>query len=142
MVGGALNEMTKLALQRPRPALYGIDPGSALLNDPDSYLSFYSLAGAEIFTAAVAGSVTFALRHPRSPWRWVYLAGALTGATAFGATRFAFGRHFPTDVLAAAAIGSLVGLVIPYLHVRPLHVGLGAQVAPGSAVLTVNFALY
>jgi membrane-associated phospholipid phosphatase len=138
VVGGALQEITKLALQRPRPAAYGIDPNDPRLADPDLYLSFYSLSTAEIFTAATAGAVTHALRHPRSPWRWVYLGAAETLATAFGVTRFVTGKHFPTDVIAAAAVGGLVGLVVPVLHTRLPAVTLGAAVMPGTAMLTAT----
>jgi membrane-associated phospholipid phosphatase len=141
VVGGAINEVTKLIFQRPRPQGYGIDPGDGRLGDPDTYLSFYSLAAAEVFTAAVAGSVTFALRHPTSPWRWVYLGASTTLAAGFGLTRVLIGRHFPTDVLAAAAIGSLVGVLVPWVHRRPIPLTLGASVVPGAGVVTASMPL-
>src|SRR5262249_16211610 len=64
IVGGALNEVIKYAFQRPRPFAYGIDPWDPRLSDANTYLSFYSLAGAEAFTALTAGAMTYALRHP------------------------------------------------------------------------------
>ena len=138
VVGGAINEFTKIAFQRPRPSLYGVDPADPRLDDPNSYLSFYSTSAAEIFTAAVAGSVTYALRHPHGVGRWIYLATATLLASGFGLTRVLGGKHFPTDVLAAAGVGSLLGLGIPLLHARGVPVTLGAAAAPGAAMLTAT----
>ena len=138
VIGGAINEMTKILVQRPRPGAYGIDPASVHLTEADLYLSFYSLSGAEVFTAAMAGAVTYALRHPHSPWRWVYLGGAMTVASGFGLSRVLVGRHFPTDVLVAAAVGSAIGVIVPWLHQRPMPISIGAAAAPGMAVLTAT----
>ncbi len=138
VVGGALNEIVKLTFQRPRPGLYGVDPGAASLQDPESYLSFYSLSAAEVFTALAAGTMTFALRHPHSPWRWVYLGAAGLLASGFGVSRFLLGKHFPSDVLTAAAVGTLVGVGIPLLHTRSVPLTLGAAAGPGGAMLTAT----
>jgi membrane-associated phospholipid phosphatase len=138
VVGGALNAMVKIAVQRPRPSAYGLDPASPRLDDPNTYLSFYSLSAAELFTAAAVGATTYALRHPHGAARWVYLGVAGTLATGFGISRVVLGKHFPTDVIAAAALGSLVGLVVPMLHERPLPLSLGAMVGPGAVSVTAT----
>lgn len=138
MIGGAINEFAKIAFQRPRPSLYGVDPGDARLDDPNSYMSFYSTSAAEIFTALVAGSVTYALRHPRGAGRWIYLASATLLASGFGLSRVLTGKHFTTDVLAAAGMGSLIGVGIPLLHTRDVPVTLGAAAAPGAAMITAT----
>jgi membrane-associated phospholipid phosphatase len=39
-------------------------------------------------------------------------------AAAVGGLRIAAGKHFPTDILAGAAVGSLVGYLVPRLHLR------------------------
>jgi membrane-associated phospholipid phosphatase len=40
----------------------------------------------------------------------------LAAAGTVGYLRFAAGRHYPTDILAGALIGSLVGWLVPQLH--------------------------
>jgi membrane-associated phospholipid phosphatase len=138
LLGGAINGMAKLLYQRPRPSAYGADPDDPRFADPNTYLSFYSLSASELFTAAVVGSTTYALRHPHGAMRWVYLATSETLAVGFGISRVLTGKHFPTDVFAAAAVGSLIGVVVPLLHERPLPVMLGGTVTQGAAVITAT----
>jgi membrane-associated phospholipid phosphatase len=141
IVGGAFAETAKLAFQRPRPQAYGIDPGDPRLGDPDTYMSFYSVAAAEVFTGAIAGAMTYAIRHPHGPGRWLYLAAAELAATGFGLSRVLFGRHFPTDVIAAAAMGTLIGVMVPWLHRRETPVVFGAAVTPGIALVTATLRM-
>jgi membrane-associated phospholipid phosphatase len=64
----------------------------------------------------VFAAVVFQQRYPDSPWVvpiWVF---GLATATTTAITRVTSGRHFPTDVLVGAAVGSLTGWLIPRLH--------------------------
>jgi hypothetical protein len=85
---------------------------------PQSASSFFSNHTATAFTAAVFSGYTFQLRHPESrlvPWVW---GTSLTMATGVGALRILAGKHFPSDVVAGAAVGALCGYVVPRLHLR------------------------
>lgn len=67
---------------------------------------------------ATAYSYLFMRRHPGSRLIvpvWL-IAEALATTTA--ALRVAADKHFITDVLTGAAVGSALGLLIPYLHQR------------------------
>jgi undecaprenyl-diphosphatase len=65
-------------------------------------------------TAAFAIAVALLLRSRR--WGLV----ALAAATILAATRVAMGIHYPTDVLAGAAVGSLAALTLHEPRVRAL----------------------
>jgi membrane-associated phospholipid phosphatase len=130
LVNGALNELTKIAVARPRPLLYGKAGDDALLREPDNYLSFYSAHTSGAFAVGLAYAQTYAYRHPESPWRALVYAGAIAAGSCIGAARVASGRHFITDVLAGAAVGSAIGLIVPWLHLHASPVQLAVQLAP------------
>ena len=114
---GALGEFTRGLTQRPRPFVYA-DPAAAGPNVAH-YISFYS--GHTSFTAA-ASFALFLFFLGRGAPQW--LAGLsfvafelLTFST--GIFRILAGRHFVTDVLAAAVAGSAIAFMIAWLHRDP-----------------------
>jgi membrane-associated phospholipid phosphatase len=114
LVSNALANVTKLAVQRPRPELYATrDP--ALLKSTDGYLSFYSGHTTITFAALSATSMILNLRHGTTVWPWV--ATLLIGSSV-AAERVLAGKHFVSDVTVGAIAGTAEGIVIPYLHVR------------------------
>ena len=103
---------------RVRPYAYNDDPdiGMDLRTGNSAVRSFPSGHTADAFAAAVFTSTVYGRMHPDGDGRtWVW-AGSLTVATAVGVLRYAAGRHFPTDIIAGAAVGSLVGWAVPELH--------------------------
>jgi len=106
--------LLKENITRFRPWYYD---GRTLGSNPrsDSFPSGHSCAA---FLSATFFSTTFLLEHPDSRWRWPVIAGSHTLAAGVGAMRILSGMHFFTDVIAGAAIGSLYGWLIPYLHFR------------------------
>jgi membrane-associated phospholipid phosphatase len=93
----ALNYAVKLTVRRHRPELDGLPP----LTPTVSRLSFPSAHATTSFAAAHAyGGVI-----PRAPLYAV--------AATFAASRPYLGVHYPTDVLAGAALGTLVASVWP-----------------------------
>ena len=53
---------------------------------------------------------------PDSPWRYVVWPFALGCATGTAYLRYAGHWHFPSDIIAGAATGSLIGWFIPCIH--------------------------
>lgn len=103
----------KVALGRERPVLYTADAPAAA-DDPDSQRSLPSGHTAAAFGAAVSYLVVSGRQQlPHRTRNAVLLFG---GAATVGALRVAAGRHFPTDVLAGAGIGALIGWLIPTVH--------------------------
>ena len=62
--------------------------------------------------------------HPDDPFRWVVLAGTFGAAGLVGYIRVESGQHFPTDVIAGAAIGTAIGWAIPALHREARYRGI------------------
>jgi membrane-associated phospholipid phosphatase len=133
-VNGALNQLVKLTVRRPRPTVYDVPASAPEINQSGSYVSFYSGHTSTAFAVGMTYATTFALRHPDSRSRGqVFGVAALTAGTV-GVMRVLAGQHFPSDVLAGALVGSALGLVIPRLH-RARSVTLAP--ATGGAALSV-----
>ncbi len=94
----ALNYAIKLAVRRPRPVLDGLPP----LGGAPSSLSFPSAHALSSFAVATA---MFRV-DPAT-------AGALVVALALSLGRPYLGMHYPSDVIAGALLGILLGLVVP-----------------------------
>jgi len=115
-LAGSLGQVVKFAAGRQRPFVhYGNYPEANRAPDPDDNLSFWSGHSSLTFSLAVGAGTVASLRGDRSaPW---ILAAGLTAATATAWLRIAGDKHYLTDVLTGAAIGSLAGWAIPYyLH--------------------------
>jgi decaprenylphosphoryl-5-phosphoribose phosphatase len=93
-----LNYVVKLVVKRPRPELAGLPP----LGGAPSSLSFPSAHATSSFAVATAMTRV-------EPWG--ALAFLLALALALG--RPYLGMHYPSDVVAGALIGVLLGLVVP-----------------------------
>lgn len=92
----ALNTAVKLAVRRRRPRLPGLPP---LIGTPTA-LSFPSAHASTSFAGARAYAP---LAGPRGAAALYALAGALA------ASRLYLGVHYPSDLAAGAALGTLVG---------------------------------
>ena len=93
-----LNYCIKLAVRRPRPVLEGLPP----LGGAPSSLSFPSAHALSSFAVATA----MVRVDPAT-------AGALVVALALSLGRPYLGMHYPSDVLAGAFLGVLLGLIVP-----------------------------
>lgn len=93
-----LNYGLKLVVRRPRPVLEGLPP----LGGAPSSLSFPSAHAFSSFAVAVA-----MLRVDPAT------AGALVVALALSLGRPYLGMHYPSDVLAGALLGVILGLIVP-----------------------------
>ncbi len=110
-VNNALVTIAKYEIQRPLPRTYDGDPN--LVQSPGGYRSFYSGHTSLTFAALSAAAMTRSLRHEGEWWPWV-LTGVVGTSVAY--ERVEAGRHFYTDVLVGAAIGTTLGILIPKWH--------------------------
>lgn len=102
----------------PTPLTYGSSAPEGEKMAGTSVSSFFSGHTTAAFTAAVFTGYTYQLKHkgsPLVPWVW---GGSLAAAGTVGAMRVMAGKHFPSDVLVGAAVGSLAGWLVPRLHLR------------------------
>ena len=129
----------KTTFRRPRPFTYNPDPriDDALRRSGHAVRSFPSGHAANAFAAAVFAGEVYARLHPDDPARHWVRSGGLVVATATAYLRVRAGRHFPSDVVAGAVIGSLIGWAVPRLHEVDRAADGAAGAGPG---LVVGFA--
>jgi membrane-associated phospholipid phosphatase len=116
LVNGAVTELFRVTVQRPRPFVYE-SPLDMGLN-PAHYTSFVS--GHSSFTACAATFTYFQLSG-RLKTRGGRLALGLACAllpVSTGVFRVLAGRHFPTDIIGGIAVGFAAGLAVHLAHKR------------------------
>ena len=111
--GILLTQGVKYAVARLRPDAWA----RGTIRSPDDYLSFWSGHTSFVFTTAAAATQIARLRG-RTGWKWLGLA-TFGAAALTGYLRVAADRHWATDVIASAVVGTTTGLVVPLLAYQP-----------------------
>jgi len=109
----ASTEWLKVLVRRKRPVLYTTDAITAA-SDPENQQSLPSLHASLAFGAAMSYLVIARRQH--LPHRTRNTILLYVGAVGVAALRVAAGKHFPTDVLTGAALGTGIGWVVPTIH--------------------------
>ncbi len=125
----AVNQTVKFLAGRARPYTIGAPPEllESGRDPPDNNLSFFSGHTTLAFALTSSAATIASLRGYRHAW--VLWAVGLPLATATGILRLAADKHWASDVLVGAAVGTVFGVLMPTL----LHGRVGpieAQVAP------------
>ena len=128
----ALNQAVKFLVARERPFVHWLGPSEKALTaaPSDNNLSFYS-GHTDVSFALVASAWTVARMRGYS-WANVMLAVGLPLAAGVGYLRMAAGKHYLSDVLVGAVLGSAVGVLVPAVH------RWGRFLAPRGATATVS----
>ncbi len=131
-VAGLLTTTTKIAVGRARPAANLGTDYFAPFRSPTRDNSFPSGHTSQAFALAAVIAA-----HTRQPVLRFTVYGA---ATAVGIARVAADRHFASDVVGGAILGTLVGrAVVHRFAIGASHVGVAPIVAPGRAGLSLNW---
>lgn len=119
---GAVTEIWRRGIQRPRPFLYepGVYPDER--GKTEATFSFYSGHVSSVFALMTGVAYTWTLRHSKSRWKPLVWASVMLVSALSPIARVASGDHFPTDVLVGAVVGTAFGLGWPalrhYVHSR------------------------
>lgn len=115
------SRILKLSFGRQRPYAHFGEGGTG-----DANLSFPSGHAAAAFAVATsAGAVAHMRDYSSEPYVWI---AGLTLAAASGYLRIAADRHYLTDVVGGAALGTAVGLTVPLLMRRDVGVSASRNV--------------
>jgi membrane-associated phospholipid phosphatase len=134
-----LNGVVKYSVRRARP--YTHHPNGAVgemmaSHRSDEDLSFYSGHASTAFSAFVSGGLIYSATHADPSGRRAFwgVQAALAASTAH--LRVRAGRHYYSDVLVGAAVGSALGALVPYASGVRYHLDAGdwAAVAGGLVV--------
>jgi membrane-associated phospholipid phosphatase len=132
---------TKALVGRKRP--YAFNPRMTLeekyqiaaSEGSDVFFSFFSGHATSAFAAATFTSTVFTDLFGPSKWSHLVWGSTLTLATMTAYSRVKAGKHYPSDVIVGAAVGSAIGYLVPRLHrvdaggrvsvvAGPTHLGL------------------
>lgn len=116
VIAANLNQLVKFVVARERPFVHDLDPNAkGRTSSPgDNNLSFYSGHTMLGFVSAVsAGTIASLKGYRAAPWIW---GTGLTIAAATGYLRIAADKHYLSDVLTGAVMGSVAGFLVPWLH--------------------------
>ena len=112
----SVSHLPKALIRRYRPYSYNNEVEDEIRSSAGATLSFFSAHTSVSFASAVFLSTTFNKYNPNSnltPYIW---GTSLLIASAVGYLRYASGDHFPTDIIAGAIVGSVIGFLIPLIH--------------------------
>jgi membrane-associated phospholipid phosphatase len=124
-----LTQIAKFSISRERPNVHARTPAERIARRASSdNLSFFSGHTSLAFALATSAGTIASMRHYRlAPLMWI---AGLTLATISGYLRIAADRHYATDVLTGVAVGSAVGVAVPYLAHRPREAAVHVALAP------------
>ncbi len=124
-ISSALNQTVKFIAGRERPFAAELSPSEkrAVDHAADNNLSFYSGHANMAFALAVsAGTIAWMRDYENQALVW---GVGLPIAAFVGYGRIAAKKHYLTDVMLGAAIGSGIGFAVPYFLHRPKALGGG-----------------
>ena len=144
LIANGIKDLTKLIVDRPRPYMYFEGYPQKEIEERDWCKSFPSGHTTMAFTSAAFNTYVFSRYFPDSPWRFVVSGVSYAIAVTTAALRLASGNHFASDVLTGAALGTLCGFLIPWLHTlsaTDTSGNHGASPAPTAGILPNGFYL-
>lgn len=118
LVNSALTTIVKYSVKRPRPFLYGDEANDEKRNESDSRLSFFSGHSSTSFAVAVSFASIYSKKVDETYQKVLIWTIPLLAASTIASFRVIAGKHFFTDVFAGMVVGSSVGYLVPYLHLK------------------------
>lgn len=113
---GALNLNARAFQLHPRPLAYDSTNPASERTSRDAGGAFYSGHASAAFLGAAFLATVYPLRHPEFQHPGLLWAGSMAAASSVAILRVASGKHFPSDVVAGAAVGTLLGWGFAKIH--------------------------
>lgn len=136
-MNSALNLTVRSLRIWPRPFIYGYEGSPEERASGQASGSFYSGHASNAFTVATFTTYTWWINHPAERSRYAIAALSYSAATSIAVLRVAAGKHFPSDVIVGAAMGSFFGWLVPWLHKQervPRNLPAGERLEQGNSV--------
>lgn len=124
LLSNLLNTVVKYSINRPRPYIYSGKANHTQARDFDATHSFYSGHTSNAFALAVSFATLFSDRFNQKWQKGLIWGGSLLTAGTIGYLRVRAGKHFYSDVIVGAVVGSTFGYFIPYLHKKKRDIGM------------------
>lgn len=133
-------QIIKKSTERTRPFVYNPEVPLEEKLTPDARHSFLSGHSTWAFASAAFASTVYGEYFPSSRWKSLVWSGSFLIAATVGYLRYEAGYHFPTDILAGAGLGTLIGYAVPYIHkTDDSGLGLSASSAGGEMMVRVTY---
>ena len=132
-------ELIKFLVHRERPYMYDVNTPMSLVQDEEHNESFLSGHTALAFNGASFASYVFCKYNPDSKWKIPVIAASYSLAAATAAMRVASGCHFVTDVLAGAALGTVIGIAVPAIHTLLAKENVTVSASPFGLVFSKSY---
>ena len=137
-VAMALNQTVKFFVGRERPFVHALSEADkpSTARPSDNNLSFYSAHTSLTFAvAASTGTIASMRRYRMAPWIWT---AGIAMAAVTGYLRIAADRHYASDVVVGAVVGSLTGIAVPYFFHSPRQMSVTPVPTAGGLSLMVH----
>ena len=118
LIAEGISGFLKSYVGRPRPYVYNGKVDLDEKTNRDAVRSFPSGHTKTAFYSSVFFSTVFSDYYPDSKWKYPVWSVSLMLAAATGYFRYKAGQHYPSDILAGAAIGAGAGYLVPCMHRR------------------------
>ena len=140
-IGNGLNLTLRSLEIWPRPYMYaeGGDGREKAENaKSEAYGSFFSGHATAAFTVATFTDQWFRTVYPNSPYKGIMRASAYSLAALESILRIAAGKHYVTDVVVGALVGTGVSIGLLEMH-RVRNENFSVWVGPNVASVTLRF---
>lgn len=134
-----LNTSMKRIFMRKRPYVYHDEAPQEEKLTKDAAYSFYSGHSSTAFASAVFNSIMIN-EYVKGEWKSVGIGLNLLNASIIAYLRVDAGKHFPTDVLTGAVVGSAIAFFISEIHKADENkIPINNQISSG--IYRFNFSL-
>ena len=139
-IGNGINLAMRSLEIWPRPYMYAEDGAGrekAEKANAEAHGSFFSGHATAAFTVATFTDQWFRTAYPNSPYKGIMRASAYSLATLESVLRIAAGKHYITDVVVGALVGTGVSIGILEMH-RDRNENFSVWAGPGVAGITLR----